>query len=96
MMGCVNAYQVAHDNLAIALCGSRVAGRGLGTDIASRLSGLLDTSSGRDNGCSSACGRAALRTTAAGRSAALRGGDFVKRLVELARHIDGWGAERDS
>lgn len=87
------AYQVAHDNLAVALCGSRVGGSSLTTGIAGRLGSLLDTSSRSDNGGSGTSGRAALRATAASRSTALRGGDLVEGLVELARHVDECSAE---
>ena len=83
-----DSYQVAHNDLAVTPSGSGMGRASLGTSIAGRLSSLLDTASG-GNGSSCARGRASLRAAATGRSTALRGGNLVERLVELARHDAG-------
>lgn len=83
-----DAYQIAHNDLALAP-GRTSLGRGsLGASVADWLGGLLDAT-GRGNRSRSASGRASLDATAAGRSAALGGGDLIERLVKLAGHDGG-------
>lgn len=84
----LNAYQIAHNDLAVTSGRERLGGSDLATDIAGRLGGLLDSSSRGSRSCAS--GGATLRSAArAGRGSLLGGGDLVKRLVKLAGHDDG-------
>lgn len=84
-------YKIAHDDLAVTPRRTSLGWASPSTSIAGGLSVLLDTTSRGGRGRSSAGGRpTGVATTASG--ATLSGGDLVKRLVELARHGDGVGA----
>lgn len=78
-------YQIAHDDLAISVGSGSLGKSRLRSSATSGLGRLLNASDGSSG--SGAAGRASLgRAAAAG--AALRRGDLVERLVELARHCD--------
>lgn len=84
-------YQVADDDLAIAVGNSTFGGNGLcGVATVSPCGCLLNTT-GRGGSSRAASSRASQRA-AADRVAALGGDDLVKRLVELGRHGDEFGS----
>jgi hypothetical protein len=80
-------YQVADDDLAIAVGNSSFGGSSLCSSATVSPCGSLLNTTGRGGSSRAASSRASQRA-AADRVAALGGDDLVKRLVELGRHDD--------
>ena len=79
-------YKVANDYLALSMAGDRLSRGLLGSCGAGLSRVLLDTTDRRSGGGTS--GRTTLASTAIANGTSLSREDLVKRLVELARHVD--------
>ena len=79
-------YEVADNNLALSMAGDSLRRGLLGSRSAGLSRVLLDTTYGRSGGGTS--GRTTLASTAIANGTSLSREDLIKRLVELARHVD--------
>ena len=79
-------YKVANDYLALSMAGDCLSRGLLGSCGAGLSRVLLDTTDRRSG--SGTSGRTTLASTAIANGTSLSREDLVKRLVELARHVD--------